>query len=315
MTWTTADIPDLSGRTAVVTGANSGIGFEHGGGAGPARRGTSCWPAATPSRGADALDRLEVRGAGRRRRARRRLDLADLSLGPGLRRRLRTGTARPAGQQRRGDGAAAAARTADGFEIQFGTNHLGHFALTGLLLPKLLRPPGARVVTVTSPCAPDRPDRLRRPGGRRAATASGAAYAQSKLANLLFTFELQRRARRGRASTLLSVAAHPGYAATNLQTAGPRHGRKQGHGAGQRGGEPGASGESARDGALPTLRAATDPAVRGGEVFGPDGLLELRGAPKQVAVSRRARDRSVAERLWEASEEKTGVRYPALDPA
>jgi NAD(P)-dependent dehydrogenase (short-subunit alcohol dehydrogenase family) len=139
------------------------------------------------------------------------------------------------------------------------------------------------------------------------------AYAQSKLANLLFTFELQRRADAAGVE-LLALSAHPGYAATNLQTAGPR---LAGNKLMERATEVVSRviGQSARDGALPTLRAATDPAVRGGEVFGPDGLLELRGAPKRVAVSSRARDRAVAERLWEVSEEKTGVRYPALDPA
>jgi NAD(P)-dependent dehydrogenase (short-subunit alcohol dehydrogenase family) len=139
------------------------------------------------------------------------------------------------------------------------------------------------------------------------------AYAQSKLANLLFTFELQRRA-DATGVELLALSAHPGYAVTNLQATGPR---LAGNKVMERASEVVSRviGQSARDGALPTLRAATDPAVRGGEVFGPDGPLELRGAPKRVAVSRRARDRGVAERLWEVSEEKTGVRYPALDPA
>jgi NAD(P)-dependent dehydrogenase (short-subunit alcohol dehydrogenase family) len=202
--------------------------------------------------------------------------------------------------------------TPDGFESQFGTNHLGHFALTGLLLPKLLARPGARVVTVTSPYHKigriDFADLDARGRYRK-----WPAYAQSKLANLLFTFELQRRADAAGVE-LLALSAHPGYAATNLQTAGPR---LAGNKLMERASEVVSRvvGQSARDGALPTLRAATDPAVRGGEVFGPDGLLELRGAPKQVAVSRRARDRAVAERLWDASEKKTGVRYPALDPA
>jgi NAD(P)-dependent dehydrogenase (short-subunit alcohol dehydrogenase family) len=309
VTWTTADIPDLTGRTAVVTGANSGIGF--GAVVELARHGAAVTLAARdPGRGADALARLrsEVPAADARLAP---LDLADLGS-------VREFAARyaPDGLDLLVNNAGVMAvplrRTPDGFESQFGTNHLGHFALTGLLLPKLLARPGARVVSVTSGVHRigridfgdlDAQGRYRK----------WPAYAQSKLANLLFTFELQRRADAAGVE-LLAVAAHPGYAATNLQAVGPQL-------AGNRVVERGTAvvtrviGQPARDGALPTLRAATDPAVRGGEVFGPDGFLELRGAPKQVAVSRRARDRAVAERLWTVSEEKTGVRYPALDPA
>ena len=309
MTWTTADIPDLTGRTAVVTGANSGIGF--GAAVELARHGATVTLATRdPGRGADALARLKSEvpaadaGLGR-------LDLADLSSV----RAFAAGYA-PDGLDLLVNNAGVMAvplrHTPDGFESQFGTNHLGHFALTGLLLPKLLARPGARVVTVTSPYHKigriDFADLDARGRYRK-----WPAYAQSKLANLLFTFELQRRADAAGVE-LLALSAHPGYAATNLQTAGPR---LAGNKVMERASElvSRVVGQSARDGALPTLRAATDPAVRGGEVFGPDGLLELRGAPKQVAVSRRARDRGVAERLWEASEEKTGVRYPALDPA
>ena len=309
MTWTTADIPDLTGRTAVVTGANSGIGF--GAAVELARHGAAATLATRdPGRGGDALARLKSEvpaadaGLGR-------LDLADLSSV----RAFAAGYA-PDGLDLLVNNAGVMAvplrHTPDGFESQFGTNHLGHFALTGLLLPKLLARPGARVVTVTSPYHKigriDFADLDARGRYRK-----WPAYAQSKLANLLFTFELQRRADAAGVE-LLALSAHPGYAATNLQTAGPR---LAGNKLMERASEVVSRvvGQSARDGALPTLRAATDPAVRGGEVFGPDGLLELRGAPKQVAVSRRARDRGVAERLWEASEEKTGVRYPALDPA
>ena len=309
MTWTTADIPDLTGRTAVVTGANSGIGF--GAAVELARHGATVTLATRdPGRGADALARLKSEvpaadaGLGR-------LDLADLSSV----RAFAAGYA-PDGLDLLVNNAGVMAvplrHTPDGFESQFGTNHLGHFALTGRLLPKLLARPGARVVTVTSPYHKigriDFADLDARGRYRK-----WPAYAQSKLANLLFTFELQRRADAAGVE-LLALSAHPGYAATNLQTAGPR---LAGNKLMERASEVVSRvvGQSARDGALPTLRAATDPAVLGGEVFGPDGLLELRGAPKQVAVSRRARDRAVAERLWDASEKKTGVRYPALDPA
>ncbi|HEY6745560.1 MAG TPA: oxidoreductase [Mycobacteriales bacterium] len=307
MSWSADDIPDLTGRTAIVTGANSGIGFRAA--VELARHGATVTLAARdPGRGADALRRLraEVPGADAELAS---LDLADLASvrafaaawEPGL--DLLVNNA--------GVMAPPLRRTADGFESQFGTNHLGHFALTGLLLPRLLDRPGARVVTVTSGA--------HRAGRMNFANLNGEsgyrkwpAYAQSKLANLLFTLELQRRADAAGAD-LRSVAAHPGYAATNLQTTGPRL-------AGNKVGERGAAlvtrliGQPDSQGALPTLRAATDPAVRGGEVFGPGGFLELRGAPEQVAVSRRARDRFAAERLWTISEDRTGVTYPAFTP-
>jgi NAD(P)-dependent dehydrogenase (short-subunit alcohol dehydrogenase family) len=309
VTWTTADIPDLTGRTAVVTGANSGIGFWTA--VELARRGAAVTLAARdPGRGAGALSQLraEVPAADAELA---QLDLADLSS-------VRTFAAayQPEGLDLLVNNAGVMAvplrHTPDGFESQFGTNHLGHFALTGLLLPRLLARPGARVVTVTSGC-----HRIGRIDfadlDARGRYRKWPAYAQSKLANLLFTFELQRRADAAGVD-LRATSAHPGYAATNLQTAGPRL-------AGSKVVESGAVlvtrliGQSAAAGAEPTLRAATDPAVRGGEVFGPAGFMELHGAPKQVAVSRRARDRGVAERLWTVSEEKTGVRYSVLDPA
>jgi NAD(P)-dependent dehydrogenase (short-subunit alcohol dehydrogenase family) len=309
VTWTTADIPDLTGRTAVVTGANSGIGFAAA--VELARHGAAVTLAARdPDRGAAALDRLraEVPAADA---TLARLDLANLASV----RAFATGY-EPAGLDLLVNNAGVMAvplrHTPDGFESQFGTNHLGHFALTGLLLPRLLARPGARVVTVTSGYHKvGRIDFADLDARRR--YRKWPAYAQSKLANLLFAFELQRRADAAGVD-LRSTAAHPGYASTNLQTAGPRL-------AGSRITEAGAEllnrliGQPADAGALPTLRAATDPAVRGGEVFGPDGPFELRGAPKQVPVSKRARDRALAERLWTVSEEKTGVRYPALDPA
>ncbi|HEV7657299.1 MAG TPA: oxidoreductase [Mycobacteriales bacterium] len=306
MPWTAADIPDLTGRTAVVTGANSGIGFRAA--VELARHGAAVTLAARdPGRGADALRRLladvpaaEVTLA--------KLDLADLAS-------VRTfaETYHPDGLDLLVNNAGVMApplrRTADGFESQFGTNHLGHFALTGLLLPRLLARPGARVVTVTSTLhtlGRMSFDDLDAQGRYR----KWPAYARSKLANLLFTFELQRRADDAGVD-LRSVAAHPGYTATNLQTAGPKL-------AGSKISEYGAMlmtkliGQPDTQGALPTLRAATDPAARGGEVFGPSGFQQLHGAPIQVPVSKRARDRADAERLWAVSEEKTGVRYPAF---
>jgi NAD(P)-dependent dehydrogenase (short-subunit alcohol dehydrogenase family) len=187
--------------------------------------------------------------------------------------------------------------TGDGFELQFGTNHLGHFALTGLLLDQMLPVPGSRVVTVSSV------------GHRMQARINFddlqwersysrvRAYGQSKLANLMFTYELQRRL--SGAGTTIAVAAHPGFAATELM----RH-------------TPMAAvvtplfSQDAAMGALPVLRAATDPGVLGGQYYGPGGFLGLRGYPKLVASSRRSHDEAVQRRLWAVSEELTGVTFP-----
>jgi NAD(P)-dependent dehydrogenase (short-subunit alcohol dehydrogenase family) len=188
------------------------------------------------------------------------------------------------------------AQTADGFELQFGTNHLGHFALTGLLLDLLMHTSGARVVTVSSGGhhfgkidfdnlhGEKRYDRQR-------------AYAQSKLANLLFTYELQRRFECAEADAI-AVAAHPGWTATNLQV----HWRMV------RVLNP-ILAQTSEMGALPMLYAATASDVRGGEYYGPGGWQELRGYPVKVPSSERSRDLEVAARLWKVSEELTGVRY------
>jgi NAD(P)-dependent dehydrogenase (short-subunit alcohol dehydrogenase family) len=192
------------------------------------------------------------------------------------------------------------ARTADGFELQFGTNHLGHFALTGLLLGELRSRPDARVVTLSSTA--HRTGRIafdNLSGDRR--YFRWRAYSQSKLANLLFALELDRRLRAA-GWTVKSVAAHPGYAATNLQSTGP----------------PlidrlvmivpnAVIAQSDDMGALPTLYAATEPGVEGGTYVGPDGLGEQRGHPKPVSPNKAAQDEQVARRLWEISEEMTGV--------
>ncbi len=191
--------------------------------------------------------------------------------------------------------------TADGFELQFGTNHLGHFALTGLLLPEMEGREDARVVTLSSGA---------HKGGRIAFDNLGGerryfrwrAYAQSKLANLLFALELDRRLRAA-GSSVKSLAAHPGYSATNLQSSGP----------------PTVDAllmapvnrfyaQSDEMGALPTLYAATVSGLEGGTYIGPDGVGEMRGYPRPVAPNGTARDEALARRLWEVSEELTGVR-------
>src|SRR5208282_5249951 len=197
-------------------------------------------------------------------------------------------------------------QTVDGFEMQFGTNHLGHFALTGLLLDRLLATEGARVVNVSSGAhrmGKIRFDDLQWHNGYR----KWMAYGQSKLANLLFTLELQRKVDAA-GKKLLSVACHPGYAATNLQAAGPRM--------------SGSSmmesifsfanslfAQSAAMGALPTEYAAVAPNVHGGDYIGPDGIAEMWGHPVPVGCSAAARDTAVAARLWEVSERLTNVHY------
>jgi NAD(P)-dependent dehydrogenase (short-subunit alcohol dehydrogenase family) len=304
--WTLADMPSMEGRTVVVTGATSGLGLA----------------TAHGLAGAGARVLLAARDAGRAATARDAvarsatgpdpevvsLDLTDLAS-------VRAAAAEVAERvdhldvlvNNAGVMALPHARTADGFELQLGTNHLGHFALTGLLLPTLLAAPQGRVVTTTS--GTHRNGRMRWDdlhGTHR--YGRWRAYAQSKLANLLFTFELDRQARAAEVA-LASVAAHPGYAATHLQVRGPEAAGQaltaKVFGWGNR-----VLAQSADDGALPQTYAAAMPDVRGGEVFGPSGLFELHGAPVRVDVAARARDRADASRLWHVSERLTRVRYP-----
>ena len=308
--WTTDDIPDLSGRTAVVTGANSGLGFESA--LALARAGAEVVLACRDqTKGADAADRItgSVPSA---TVSLLPLDLSDLSSVRAF--------AAAVGEKHAGldlllnnAGVMAIPRreTADGFEMQFGTNHLGHFALTGLLLDALLARPGARVVTVSSAVA--QVGRIRFDDLQGTAKyGKWSAYSQSKLANQLFALELDRRATRAGVD-LVSVAAHPGYAATNLQAVGPQ---MSGSSLMERMSDLGNKlfGQSAAGGALPSLYGATAPGVSGGQYFGPDGFMAQRGAPKAVSFVKAAKDPVTARRLWEVSEELTGVRFTALDP-
>jgi NAD(P)-dependent dehydrogenase (short-subunit alcohol dehydrogenase family) len=308
MGWTLRDLPDLTGRTIVVTGANSGLGLE-------ATR-------AFAGRGAHVV--LACRSVERAEAARAgivashpkasvevgSLDLANLSS-------VRVFGAAFASRHARLDvlcnnaGVMALPRreTVDGFEMQIGTNHLGHFALTGLLLPLLLRTPGSRVVTQSSG--------MHRIGRIAFDDLQGSirygrwsAYGQSKLANLLFAYELHRRLASMGAGTI-SVACHPGYAATELQFAGARMENspltERIFALGNR-----LLAQDAASGALPMLYAATAPDVRGGEYFGPEGLGEMWGSPKRVVSNGRSRDNAVAARLWTVSEDLTRVRYEML---
>lgn len=294
--WAAADIPDQTGRTVLITGANSGLGFRsaealagHG-----ARVLLACRNA---TKAAAALDSVAAVATGPAPEV-VTLDLADLDS-------VRAAAADVATRVESLDvlmnnaGIMATPRgtTAQGFELQLGTNHLGHFALTGLLLP-LLRVAGApRVVTTSS--------QVHRAGTMRwhdlqwtKGYERWRAYGQSKLANLLFMRELGRRA-----PGLVSAAAHPGLAATHLQS-GEGFVKKL-SGVGNH-----FLAQSAAQGALPQLYAATMPDVASGEYFGPDGLFERAGYPKRVGMTAAARSDEDAVRLWTVSEELTGVTYP-----
>jgi NAD(P)-dependent dehydrogenase (short-subunit alcohol dehydrogenase family) len=303
--WTAADIPDQSGRLVVVTGANSGLGLVTA--RELARAGASVVMAVRDaSRGtaAEAEVRRAVPDAALELMA---LDLADLGSVRAFAEELAT---RHEGVDLLVNNAGVMAlpyrKTADGFEMQLGTNHLGHFALTGHLLPALVRRPEARVVTVSSGAhRMGRIDFDDLQSERR--YERWTAYGQSKLANLLFMFELGRRATAAGLS-LRSVAAHPGYAATNLQLAGPR---MSGSGLMERASVLANKllAQSSERGALPTLYAATVPGLPSGACAGPDGPFEARGHPQLVGASGRAHDETTARRLWEISEDLTGVRY------
>jgi len=295
--WTTADIGDLTGTTALVTGANSGLGFHTA--LELARAGAMTILAGRDDgRGADAIVKIRSE-APAADVAWQLLDLASLA---SVR---RAAESVPAELDLLVNNAGVMmtpyARTVDGFETQFGVNYLGHFALTGLLLPGLLARPAARVVSLGS---------MVHRGGRidfddlqseRGYSRSGA-YAQSKLASMVFAFELARRAA---GTSLVSVAAHPGFAATNLGSRGGLF-NKVILGIGMRLGQP------ASVGALATLRAATAPDVAGGEYYGPGGPGGARGYPVLSKAADHAYDPEIGRRLWEVSEKLTGVTFDAL---
>ncbi|MGH2916741.1 MAG: oxidoreductase [Solirubrobacteraceae bacterium] len=297
--WTAADIPDEHGRVAIVTGANSGLGFVTA--RELARAGARVVLASRSSeKGSDAASKIASATPGADVQP-AVLDLADLES-------VRAFAATAPDRvdlliNNAGIMAAPRRLTNDGFESQFGTNHLGHFALTGLLLPALLRAPAPRVVTVSS--------HLHRRGTLRFDDLQGerkydrwGAYGQSKLANLMFCFELQRRATEAGVS-LLSLAAHPGYASTNLQFAATDRSYEKVVGwVGNR-----VFAQSAEMGALPTLYAATVPDLPGGTFVGPGGRGETRGYPKVVSAAGKAYDEQAWRRLWDVSETLTGVHY------
>ncbi|SDL03762.1 oxidoreductase [Nonomuraea jiangxiensis] len=283
--WTPADMPDLTGKAAIVTGANSGIGL-------PtalelARHGARVVVAArNPGKGRAAVEEIRRAVPGAQVEY-GELDLADLDSV----RRFAAGVDRvDLLVNNAGVGMVPRQFTKDGFELQFGTNHLGHFALTGLLLPLLLAAPGARVVNVSSDA--HRVGRLDFDDlGLERGYGKMSSYGRSKLANLLFTFELQRRARRAGAD-LTSAATHPGVTATNFFTVGPLQPLVK------------VFLKSAAAGAVSSLYAATSPDIRGGEFIGP--------RLQRMTPSAEARSEEVAGRLWEVSTELTGVRFEEI---
>lgn len=298
--WTSADIPDQTGRTAVITGANTGLGYETA--RALAQHGAHVVLAVRNLDKGKAAADLIARRSPQAQVSVQKLDLTSLESIRSAADELRAGhdhidlLINNAGVMM-----TPKETTRDGFELQFGTNHLGHFALTGLLIDRLLDTPGSRIVTVSS-----QGHRFARRGinfddlnWERGYSRIGA-YGQAKLANLMFTYELQRRLI---GTQTIAAAAHPGGSRSELSRNLP----------------PSVQAvftvleplfQEAEMGALPTLRAATDPGVLGGQYYGPDGLGEQRGYPKIVASSAASHDTAAQRRLWSVSEELTGVVYP-----
>ena len=299
--WTADQIPDQSGRTAVVTGANSGLGLVTA--SELAKAGATVVATARSTEKAQAAAERIRGAAGGAKVEPKVLDLADLDS-------VRDFAATTSAEHPEinllvnNAGVMMPPRelTTDGFELQFGTNHLGHFALTGLLLEALSAGSDARVVTVSS--LEHKPGKIDFDDLKfERSYAPRSAYQRSKFANAVFGLELERRLREA-GLPIRSVLAHPGYSDTNLQSSGPTGPMKAILAVGNR-----LLAQDAKQGALPQLFAATEPSVEGGSFIGPDGFQEFRGSPKIVEPVGRARDADTALRLWEVSEELTGVTY------
>ncbi|MEV1045756.1 oxidoreductase [Streptomyces sp. NPDC049916] len=300
--WTLDDVADQRGRAVVVTGGNTGLGFETA--AMFAEKGADVLIACRdPRKAAAAVERIMARSPRGTVRA-GVLDLADLDS-------VRAFAHAVVGGQERLDVLVNNAavmwppltRTRQGFESQFGTNHLGHFALTGRLLPLLLGTPGARVTTVTSLAQTQGHIDLADLNWHTRPYSTTAAYAQSKLANMLFTLELGRRLRAAGLGQV-STASHPGWTATELTRHSPALVRRVSPWVGMR----------PDKGALTTLRAATAPEAQGVGYWGPRYFFETKGGPVPAKIVARARDAAVATRLWEESTRLTGVAYRLTDP-
>jgi NAD(P)-dependent dehydrogenase (short-subunit alcohol dehydrogenase family) len=301
--WTAADVPDQSGRVAIVTGANSGLGYDTA--AVLADKGAHVVLAVRNlDKGNEAADRIKSTSPNADVSV-QQLDLTSLDSVRKTADELRA--AYPSIDLLINNAGVmyvpTRETTKDGFEMQFGTNHLGHFALTGQLLDNILPVEGSRVVTISSVghriLARIHFDdlQLERKYNRV------EAYGQSKLANLLFTYELQRRL-AAKGTPTVALAAHPGMSNTELMRYLPGPIRNL----------PdflwNLVAQSSAMGALPTLRAATDPDAQGGQYYGPDGMGETRGHPKLVGSSTQSHNEDIQRRLWTVSEELTGVTYP-----
>ena len=307
--WTADEMPDCSDRTVVVTGANSGLGYEATR-AFARKNATVVMACRSLDRGeqaaTDIRDAIGQTGAVLNVR---RCDLADLasveSFAEGVREEC---DQLHALCNNAGVMAIPRAETEDGFEMQLGVNHLGHFALTGHLLDVLVRTAGESRVVAHSSGAHSQGDLDLDDLHREESYAKWEAYGQSKLANLLFAYELQRRLDDAGITETKSVACHPGYAATNLQYRGPEQSGSRLRYAMMKVANTVVA-QSAEQGALPLLYAATAPDVDGGAYYGPGGLMNMRGAPERQESNDASRDEADARRLWTRSEELTGVRY------
>jgi NAD(P)-dependent dehydrogenase (short-subunit alcohol dehydrogenase family) len=293
--WSAERLPEQSGRIAIVTGANSGIGFETA--RVLAEKGATVNMACRNLAKANPkADEIRERHPGAKVEV-MQLDLADLESVRSFADAFRAKYDRlDLLINNAGVMVPPYGKTAQGFETQFGINHLGHFALTGALLDLLTDTPGSRVVNVSSMAHRIGKIDFSNLNWDKGYNAQ-AAYGQSKLANLLFTYELQRRLKKAGKDTL-SVAAHPGWTETNLQQHSSSFMFLNKFFA-----------QDALMGALPTLYAAAEPDVHGAQYYGPSGFLEMNGPPKRVKSNKRSHDQNVAERLWHISEDLTGVRF------
>jgi len=309
MSWSSADVPEQTGKTVVITGANSGLGYQ--------AAGTLAKRGATVVMACRSVDRGESAAAKLRRQIDgtdpdfdvRECDLASLDSVEAFAEAFQEDYDElHALCNNAGVMAIPRSETEDGFETQFGVNHLGHFALTGHLLETLVATPGETRVVAHSSGAHEGGDIDFEDLHHEASYGKWEAYSQSKLANLLFAYELQRRLDEADVEDTIAVACHPGYADTNLQSRGPEqegsavklYAMKAANAV---------FGQSAAQGALPLLYATTADDVEGGDYVGPGGLMNMRGAPEKQRSNDRSYDEDLADRLWAVSEEETGVEY------
>lgn len=295
MKWSIEQIPSLKGKNIVITGANSGIGFEAAK-VFAAKGGNVILACRNTDKGQSALNAIKE-ATPDANLTRLPLDLASLDSVTAFSQQVaQTWDHLDILVNNAGVMAPPLSRTAEGFEMQFGTNHLGHFALTGKLLPLLEKSDDARIVVVSS---------LAHRFGRINFSDLNSekrylrwpAYAQSKLANLMFAKELQRRLQK-QGSSVVTCAAHPGYSSTELQRYVPGNSLFNS-----------LLSQTQAQGCLPTLYAATAPDIKGGEYIGPDGFFEVKGNPKRAYSTKRSNDVDTADRLWQVSEKLTQVSY------